>query len=364
MSLPWGRRCEKKNIECYLTECNTEGKCMHQALYTQPGSGIGPDPGTSTLGAVPFGITNKAANTTKQCHTGAYYITTVGGKSRVFASREAGARRWAADSHDQYKLHVKCLADVGTAYGGSVDEMYRSCGPSKVVSGTHLPPGLEDLKLEFAPLEPIPLLHLHWEDYDVMPLDREWWLRLMEHIARLEGDVLFYCQGGHGRTGTAVAIVAALSGVLDKDECPVEYIRRVYCRDCVETKEQMKYIQDITGVTVKEPEPFSKWGVGLYDSNNPHTYNSDGKQLALIPGGYTAPAPTAKKGFPTLSLNQYRKHRKLLERQTGQVLPNVNDLPDGFEVQTVDGHVFEWDKIEHMFEYISTSFTPLQRGNK
>ena len=60
------------------------------------------------------------------------------------------------------------------------------------------------------------------------------------------------CDGGHGRTGTVLAIYAAL---LLKVEKPISFVRDVYCRNAVETKGQVEYIAEITGCKEKVELP-------------------------------------------------------------------------------------------------------------
>jgi len=62
-------------------------------------------------------------------------------------------------------------------------------------------------------------------------------------LSHLQGRVLVHCMGGHGRTGTALAILLGLSGAMKKD--PVAWLRKHYCEEAVETKKQIEYIQSL-----------------------------------------------------------------------------------------------------------------------
>ena len=64
---------------------------------------------------------------------------------------------------------------------------------------------------------------------------------------------MFYCQGGHGRTGTALAIIGALSNCIPPGVDPVAEVRRRYCDLAVESAAQIEYIEAITGREVKAP---------------------------------------------------------------------------------------------------------------
>jgi hypothetical protein len=77
---------------------------------------------------------------------------------------------------------------------------------------------------------------------------RRFWLDLVREIEEQAKqvetlNVLVFCLGGHGRTGTVLAILANL--MLDEID-PIGFIRRNYCYNAIETYEQILYIQKIT----------------------------------------------------------------------------------------------------------------------
>jgi protein-tyrosine phosphatase len=53
-------------------------------------------------------------------------------------------------------------------------------------------------------------------------------------------DVYIGCQGGWGRTGLFLALLAKTCGV----ENPIMYVRQNYARTAVETPAQEKYVRD------------------------------------------------------------------------------------------------------------------------
>lgn len=115
---------------------------------------------------------------------------------------------------------------------------------------------------------PIPRITLDWEDYEVPRVDREWWELLLKGIRDLTGDakeldVGFCCDGGHGRTGTAMAIMGCLAGLIPEDKDPVTWVRQQYCEKVVETQDQIDYIAKITGrvVTSKAAASFMSYPV-------------------------------------------------------------------------------------------------------
>jgi protein-tyrosine phosphatase len=95
------------------------------------------------------------------------------------------------------------------------------------------------------------VVRLDWPDMGVPCVDLAFWQMLLEDIKDLAKDqnvdLLIMCQGGHGRTGTALSIVGCLLGLIPENECPVEWIRKHYCEEAVETGRQMSYIEEVTG---------------------------------------------------------------------------------------------------------------------
>ena len=99
---------------------------------------------------------------------------------------------------------------------------------------------------------------IDWPDMGVIPAPRIWWEMLIERIERAATKtqkrlrVLIHCIGGHGRTGTALAIIGCLLSLIPENECPVEFIRKIYCQNAIETYSQIDYIERITGRVIKD----------------------------------------------------------------------------------------------------------------
>jgi protein-tyrosine phosphatase len=93
-------------------------------------------------------------------------------------------------------------------------------------------------------------IEIEWIDYQPSTLNKEQWLNIIELFRCRKQNVVIYCTGGHGRTGTALAILAYLTQVIPKYDDPVKWIRDHYCEECVETKSQISYIEEITGARV------------------------------------------------------------------------------------------------------------------
>ncbi|GAB3912402.1 protein-tyrosine-phosphatase [Microlunatus endophyticus] len=84
--------------------------------------------------------------------------------------------------------------------------------------------------------------HLDWPDFGV-PADRAIVLSDLGSLldrARQGQSVEIGCLGGHGRTGTALALLAVLAGHPSDDA--VAWVRTHYCPKAVETDEQQAYV--------------------------------------------------------------------------------------------------------------------------
>lgn len=98
----------------------------------------------------------------------------------------------------------------------------------------------------------LPWLSFKIKDFGVPTVKRETWVALAAAIKQLldqGSDVLLACQGGHGRTGTAAAIICYLLNSEVGD--PVTYLRSVYCEHAVETRRQHLYVNRMCEL----PEP-------------------------------------------------------------------------------------------------------------
>ena len=109
----------------------------------------------------------------------------------------------------------------------------------------------------------IPSIVVKWPDYEAPDLDPIWWERLVSWFLVQETPIKvgIGCTGGHGRTGTALAILAELSGVCKNDD-PVLWVRKQYCEFAVESGTQLDYIEDVTGIyTEARPTGWTHHGV-------------------------------------------------------------------------------------------------------
>lgn len=95
------------------------------------------------------------------------------------------------------------------------------------------------------------VIKINWRDGAEPDLTEKDWIVLLEDLERIRLNlgrdslnVLLCCLEGHGRTGTALSILAAITGVAAIN--PVKFIRERYCQNAVETRSQYNYIKKIT----------------------------------------------------------------------------------------------------------------------
>lgn len=107
------------------------------------------------------------------------------------------------------------------------------------------------------------IIKINWMDGEATDMTERDWLNLLDslektrlHLGKDILDILVCCVGGHGRTGTALSILAALTGA--EAENPVRFIREAYCRKAVETTSQCSYIKKIAHLSTEEDLPQSE----------------------------------------------------------------------------------------------------------
>lgn len=166
----------------------------------------------------------------KECHVGPVHALTIGDGVEIWAGSlaEINGRLW----------DLRLCLGISTAKGTSLLEFL---GGAKAML-----PSLDNIK-------PLPVLYIPWADFATPNLHAGSWEALYSDLAMLppSSKIGIHCQGGHGRTGTALAILTALSGTTALNDC-VRSMRKVYCRDGVESNAQLDYIEDMTGARLKD----------------------------------------------------------------------------------------------------------------
>ena len=95
----------------------------------------------------------------------------------------------------------------------------------------------------------------------------EYWDLLVSDIRSLlqKGtDVLLMCIGGHGRTGLAASIVCHKLAPKIVGNDPITWVREKYCKQVVETEEQIQYIHKVLDLYpiphhVQPTKPYGNW---------------------------------------------------------------------------------------------------------
>lgn len=91
----------------------------------------------------------------------------------------------------------------------------------------------------------IKIISIPWPDMSLPEVPDDFWVALAQEIIYQDRNCLIACAGGHGRTGTALAILAHLIAGIQN---PIEFVRWAYCKEAVETHEQKNYVAKITGI--------------------------------------------------------------------------------------------------------------------
>lgn len=93
---------------------------------------------------------------------------------------------------------------------------------------------------------PWPHVHLEWPDFGVPddPAALLTALRTLLDRSRAGERVEVGCLGGHGRTGTALACLAVLTG--EPPSSAVAWVREHCCPRAVETPEQVAFVEELS----------------------------------------------------------------------------------------------------------------------
>jgi len=84
-------------------------------------------------------------------------------------------------------------------------------------------------------------------------------VKIFENLAKFNA-LEVACYGGHGRTGTALAILAALKAGWKTLEA-VDKLRAAYCKQAVETTGQYEFVAEVLAAIRGEPAPELKWEI-------------------------------------------------------------------------------------------------------
>lgn len=109
--------------------------------------------------------------------------------------------------------------------------------PIRIVDGPDLAkeyPILKSLQ------EPKPQIIIDWRDFGAPPVGPSFFLTLLDQLRKGPArKIAVYCVGGHGRTGTFVALLYSAMGKADV----INLTRSVYCEKAVETEAQIEWLR-------------------------------------------------------------------------------------------------------------------------
>ena len=169
-------------------------------------------------------FTRTAFPSFKKCHTGAIKVSSNPDVYLGGGSRDAEPTKWSEKHPNGLLIDLAKVVytDLASNYGFSLPHTTKC-------------------------------IQIHWKDWEASALDATDWNRITEEVARI-GEVLIFCQGGHGRTGTAAAILLTLLGKCDGSQA-TGYVRSNYYKDAVETLEQTEYLDNLLGMQVDRAAP-------------------------------------------------------------------------------------------------------------
>lgn len=114
-----------------------------------------------------------------------------------------------------------------------------SRGSSRMLSGLH---DYKKRKLHS--------LIIDWPDGSAPDLDLDFWETLSKDLLQMKGRAVIHCFAGHGRTGVALCSLIQVSNyrpALDSGDV-IQWVRKHYCGDAVETMSQVDYLRHTMGV--------------------------------------------------------------------------------------------------------------------
>jgi len=137
-------------------------------------------------------------------------------------------------------------------------------------------------------------VRVSWPDHGTPDLDVAEWQSIATALRATRAPIFTGCMGGHGRTGTALAILGHfLRAFPDKGTDPIAHVRSVYCPEAVESTEQVEYVKAITG---RETACKGSYKVFKGSTTGPSlcTYKVDG-EWCNRDAGHTGPCDTRSR---------------------------------------------------------------------
>ena len=149
-----------------------------------------------------------------------------------------------------------------------------------------------------------PVIRLDWNDGGTPPVQDTFWPLLHAALKQQKKDLLVFCLGGHGRTGTAISSYIIANGP-EIATRSVGIVRKVYCNQCVETQSQVEYLYLLAsknGMDDSQFDPMYGSYASRFSTSSGKGWNKDGwkkpdTKLDGIP--LTPPGTWKANGVPT-----------------------------------------------------------------
>lgn len=93
-------------------------------------------------------------------------------------------------------------------------------------------------------LRQLDVIDISWRDGSAPPVPAMFWRELLNLARTKYENLVCFCVGGHGRTGTALSALRMVSERETAVEA-VEFVRRNHCDESVETFPQAQYLADL-----------------------------------------------------------------------------------------------------------------------
>ena len=167
---------------------------------------------------------------------------------------------------------------------------------------------------------------IDWPDRGAIDLPAQFWTTLIAFITDKVGTetTWIHCIGGHGRTGTALSIIAYMLGKCGKMD-PVEWVRKNYCKECVESDVQIEYIEDILNINVTAKIPT------VWDNltAKPSTYNFQQSAFGSGTNNVTYPNTVASQIYTYSDIPNDIETSRTLDRLVDEILAMTKKAETG-----------------------------------